>query len=241
MIDDDGTLPARLQAEADAILRLVAPDECPAESPPLVLPFAAIGVDDALDERGILGFSAMGLDVYAAWRFDDPTLRGRPVFAFNAQRIADTASSEAEAMELAREVALHELAHSCIKPALDTVDDLDWFIARVVGSFTSSDYVAYSRPMHGPGWWRRFTTLVGRVLTVAPAIAPTRHYAASARVYGYDAVGPAEWLAASWMQPDYMVGPVVEVASRPAPWFDELLAHVSLSTAAAPAVAASPS
>jgi hypothetical protein len=76
---------------------------------------------------------------------------------------------------------------------------------------------------------------------MAPATAPLREYVSSAQSYGYGAVDPNEWLAAVSMTPDYMVGPIAEVASRPSPWFDELLAHVSLSTAAAPAVAASPS
>ena len=48
-------------------------------------------------------------------------------------------------------------------------------------------------------------------------------------------------IAAATMTPDYMTGPIAEVASRPAPWFDELLAHFPPATTSAPAVAASSS
>jgi hypothetical protein len=235
MIDHDGTLAAQIQAEADAILRVVAPDECPAWSPPLVIPFAALGVDDDLE---ILGFSSPGLDVFAAWRFDDETLRGRPVFGFNAKRIADNARTEAEAMERARDIAIHELAHSCIRYSPDTVDDLDGFITRVVAVFKSSDHVPFSRALHGPAWWRRYSTLVGRALAMAPAMAPAREYVSSAQAYGYGAVDPNEWIAAVWMTPDYMVGPIAEVATRPAPRFDKLLAKVVPASTTATAVAA---
>jgi hypothetical protein len=76
-------------------------------------------------------------------------------------------------------------------------------------------------------------------MTAAPPLAPLREYVATVQAYGYGAVKPAEWLAAATITPDYMTGPIAEVATRPAPWFDELLAHVSPASTSAPAVAAS--
>jgi hypothetical protein len=236
MIDSDGSIAARLQAAADEIIRLVAPDDCQPESPSLALPFAALGIGEDL---GIHGFAAVGLDVFAARRFDNPTFRGRPVFALNFGKIAARHGSEVESLELAREVALHELAHSVIKGTVETINDD--FIERIVAEFQSPNHVPFAPTLHGPGWWRRFTTLVARAMTAAPTLAPAREYVSTVQAYGYGAVTPAKWLAAATMTPDFMTGQIAEVASRSAPWFDELLAQVVPASTSAPAVAATSS
>jgi len=236
MIDSDGSIAAQLQTAADEIIRLVAPDECPPESPSLVLSFATLGIGE---DVGIHGFSAVGLDVFAAQRFDNPKFRGRPVFGINFGKIAARHGSEAESLELARETAMHELAHSVIKGTVETISDD--FIEKIVAEFQSPGRIPFAPAYHGPGWWRRFSRLVARAMTAGPTLAPLREYVSTVQAYGYGAVKPAEWLAAATMTPDYMTGPIAEVASRPAPWFDELLAHVSHATTSAPAVAASSS
>lgn len=234
MIVMTDTLDARLQAAADEIIRLVAPDDCPPGSPTLVLPFAEIGIEEDLR---IIGFASPGLDVFAARRFGNPAFRGRPVFAINFKKIATQYANEAQALELARETALHELAHSSIKGTVETISDD--YIDTIVAEFQSPTHVPFEPAYHGPGWWRRFSTLVARAMTAPPPLAPLREYVSTVQAYGYGAVEPAKWLAAATMTPDYMTGPIAEVATRPAPWFDELLTHVSHAITSPPAVAAS--
>ena len=249
MIDHDGTLAARLQADADAILRLVAPDDCPVWSPSLVLAFDAIGVDSNIQPT-LHGLSAAGLDNFAAWHFDNPALRGRPVFAVNVARIIRDAGSEESAFAIVRDVSLHELSHAVERTYSASLDDPAGFIAGAVAYITSASFEPRAPSSHDAGWWRRYSLLIARTVEAAPDLAPVGQYAVAGSSYGFCrggegadrlATDAAKWLNAARSTPNYMTGPIVEVASRPAPWFDELLAHVSPATTSALAVADSSS
>jgi hypothetical protein len=248
MIDDNGTLVARLQADADAILRLVAPDDCPVWSPSLVLAFDAIGVDSNIQPT-LHGLSAAGLDNFAAWHFDNPALRGRPVFAVNVARIIRDAGSEESAFAIVRDVSLHELSHAVSRTYSATLDDPAGFIGRVTAEVTSASFEPRSPASHDAGWWRRYSVLIARMVEAAPDLAPVGQYAVAGSSYGFCrggegadrlATDAAKWINAARSMPNYTTGRIAEVAARPCPKFDNLLDQFCLSTAAAPAVAASP-
>ncbi len=243
---DHGTLAAELLAEADAILRLVAPDECPPWSAPLPLSFEALGMDAGI--RPILhGFSAAGLDNFAAWHFSSPAIKSRPVFAINTSRIVEDARDQASALAIARSTAAHELAHAVARTYPDAIDDPAGFIARVTADVESATFEPRSPAAHDGRWWRRYTLLVARMIKATPDAAPLGYYAIAGVAYGFcrggadhdhGATDAAKWLVAAASTPDYMIGPIAEVAARPCPKFDSLLAHVSHATTSAPAVAA---
>lgn len=242
----DGTLTARLLAEADSILRAVAPDDCPAWSPTLAVSFDAIGVDPGIQPT-LHGFSATGLDNFVAWHFDKPTLRGRPIFAVNVARIVHDSASEESAFAIIRDVAAHELAHAVARTYPATLDDPAGFIARIVADITSPSFESRSPASHDAGWWRRYSVLTARMVAAAPDLAPVGHYAIAGSLYGYCrgdegadrlATDAAKWLNAARSTPDYMAGRLAEVAARPCPKLDALLDQFTPATPASPAVAA---
>jgi len=246
MIDHDGTLAARLQADADAILRVVAPAECPPFSATLVVPFHAIGMDTDI-KPSIFGFSVTGFDNFAAWHFDDCTLVGRPVFALNPAQIIKAEYNESSALAAARDVAAHETAHAIARKFPDTIDDPKGFIDRVTAELTSASFEPLSPASHNPAWWRRYSMLIARMKAIAPKLAPLGHYARAGIAYGFCRGGEEndhgrsdadKWITAAQATPDFMVGPILEVVARPCPQFDALLNQFHPSTTTAPAVAA---
>jgi hypothetical protein len=248
MIDNDGTLSTRLLADTDAILRLVAPDDCPAWSPPLAITFAEIGIASSLQPT-LHGFSATKLDNFAAWHFNNPALLGRPVFAINVAKIIQDAASEESAFAIVRDVAIHELSHAVSRTYSATLDDPAGFIGRVTAEVTSASFEPRSPASHDAGWWRRYSVLIARMVEAAPDLAPVGQYAVAGSSYGFCrggegadrlATDAAKWISAARSTPNYTIGRIAEVAARPCPKFDNLLDQFCLSTAAAPAVAASP-
>jgi hypothetical protein len=243
---DNGTLSTRLLTDADAILRLVAPDDCPAWSPSLVLGFNAIGVDANIQPT-LHGFSATRLDNFAAWHFDNPALLGLPVFAINVERIIQDATSEESAFAIVRDVSVHELAHAVARPYSATLDDPAGFIAAVTAYITSASFEPRAPASHNAGWWRRYSTLVARAVDAAPELAPVGQYAVAGISYGFCGGGEgadllasaaAKWLVAAQSTPHYKAGPIAETASRPCPKFDRLLDQFSIATTSTSAVTA---
>lgn len=243
---DNGTLAVRLLAEADSILRRHAPDDCPTGSPTLAVSFDAIGVDPGIQPT-LHGFSATGLDNFAAWHFDKPTLRGRPIFAVNVARIVHDAASEESAFAIIRDVAAHELAHAVARTYHATLDDPAGFIGRVVADITSPSFESRSPVSHDAGWWRRYSVLTARMVADAPDLAPVGHYAIAGSLYGFCrgdvgadrlATDAAKWIRAAQATPDYQTGRLVEVAARPCPKLDALLDQFTPATKASPAAAA---
>jgi hypothetical protein len=244
---DNGTLSTRLLTAADAILRLVAPDDCPAWSPSLVLAFNAIGMDSNIQPT-LHGFSAAKLDNFAAWHFNNPTLLNRPVFAINVARIIHDAASEESAFAIARDVSLHELSHAVERTYSATLDDPAGFIAGAVAYITSAAFEPRAPSSHDAGWWRRYSVLIARTVEAAPDLAPVGQYAVAGSSYGFCrggegadrlATDAAKWLNAARSTPNYTTGRIAEVALRSCPKFDNLLDQFSLSTAATPAAVTS--
>jgi hypothetical protein len=243
------TLDARVQAAADEIIRLVAPDECPAWSPTLAMTFDEIGMDD---ERiaNILGVSATRLDNYVAWKFSRSLAMGRPIFAINPPAIIRyTQTDECGALMKARDTAVHELAHAVYRPYPATINDPATYIDRVLKELTDGSTDKRSHDDHDRLWWRTYTLLVARMFTAAPELSPLGYYAFAARQYGYCPNGDdhsvltdnaAKWVVAAQFTPDYMTGPIAEVAARSCPRFDALLDQFRPASTSPPAVAASP-
>lgn len=228
----------RIAREIDALVRVVAPIEHPPGAASLVLTFRETGIGSGFC-RPLRGFSADGLDRYAAWLRRDDSLAGRPVFAVGIERILDDSKtlrndgpswSDVEAAtEAARGVSLHELAHavqarlSRPREEIDPEAYPDWLRKQ----FSAIAENLNATESHGPGWWRTYVVLVARAKSAASKIAPVASLRKCVATYGYGKPEDAdEWIAAAATDPGYLDAPLAEIPSRSCPGFDELLARV---------------
>ncbi len=229
----DPTVADQLLREVDALLRVIAQDDCPPGTSRIAFSFSELKIPPV---GSVCGFVHPKLHQLAADVLRDPALVGRPVFAIDVDRLAPMRFDDAVAS--ARSTAMHELAHAVALPCGD--GSIDTLIASLTASLSSPSLDVLDPKNHDAAWWRRYMTLAARLDYVALQLVPTREIEAASRLYGFSRGATAsQWIAAASATPGLHAGPIAEVAARACPAFDQLidnLASDSVSAAPAPPV-----
>jgi hypothetical protein len=230
-----------LRGDIEAFVATIA-NRAPTEAAPTLVTFDEIGLEDGFFPE-MLGFVAHGLDAFAAHHHDAPKLAGRPTIAVGIGRIArriiarEGNPDNGRAMDIARAVALHELAHAITRgpspPTKVPPAEFGSWIREVLLRTKAFDPDA-----HGPRWWRAYSALMARAAILTPDELPLATFLGDVAAYGFGCpTDGKEWIVAATQARGFLDCPLAEITSPPCPRFDELVAARTHEAGTSPAAA----